>query len=342
MIGKLATRVRNSIECRLRTRVQAMLQRPSLFPLMIPLFGRVAREGTWGDACLEDGFLPMPVHFHSPVPDIGDLESRRVWDARSPMTGIDFREAPQEALLSGLGAAFGEECRWPFEPTGNPADFHLDNPSFSFGCAASTHCMIRHLKPGLVIEIGSGNSSRVIAAAIGRNRASDGRPGRHVIVDPYPAEALNGPAFPATEVTAKRVELLDPSFFDALGAGDILFIDSGHAVRIGGDVNFLFLEVLPRLAPGVVVHVHDIALPCEYPKDYAVKETFRQFWTEQYLLQAFLCFNREFEILLAMNWLMTDRMPLFRDAFPGYDPSIHPFKSGSFWIRRVAPPAGEA
>jgi hypothetical protein len=195
--------------------------------------------------------------------------------------------------------------------------------------------MIRLLRPRSVIEIGSGQSSRVIAAALQRNRVDFGVPGRHIVVDPYAEGVLHGEAFPATDVVAERVELLDPSFFSALGEGDILFIDSGHTVRIGGDVNFLFLEVLPRLAPGVIVHLHDIALPFEYSKAYATNERFRQFWTEQYVLQAFLCFNREFEILLAMNWLMLERMELVRAAFPHYDPALHPFFSGSFWMRRV-------
>ena len=328
-----------SIGSRVKGLAKWLLQDSPLATALFRAFAKVyrvtARTGKGSDLCLKEGFLPVPVHFYSPIPDIADLEARRVWEIRSPLAGIDFRERAQEALLAQLGTAYGAECRWPFDATGNPADFHLNNQSFSYGCAASAHCMIRHFKPATVMEIGSGNSSRVIAAAIGLNRAAGARAGRHVIIDPYPDEVLKGSAFPATEVIAKRVELLEPSFFDTLKAGDILFIDSGHAVRIGGDVNFLFLDVLPRLAPGVVVHVHDIAFPYEYSKAYATRESFRQFWTEQYLLQAFLCFNRAFEVLLAMNWIMVDRMDAFRDAFPNYDPALHPFFSGSFWMRRV-------
>jgi hypothetical protein len=256
------------------------------------------------------------------------------------MAGIDFRGAAQEQLLARLGAAYGDECLWPFDSVGDPAQFYLNNQSFSFGCAAATHCVIRRFKPRLVIEIGSGQSSRVIAAALRRNRVDKGVSGRHIIVDPYPEQVMRGEAFPSTTVISERVELVEASLFSALGAGDILFIDSGHTVRIGGDVNSLFLDVLPGLAPGVIVHVHDIALPFEYPKVYATNPRFRQFWTEQYLLQAFLCFNRDFEILLAMNWLMAERMELVLAAFPHGDPELHPFFSGSFWMRRV--PAGGA
>ena len=97
-------------------------------------------------------------------------------------------------------------------------------------------------------------------------------------------------------------------------------------------MNYLYLDILPRLASGVIVHIHDIGLPYEYSRAYAISESFRQFWTEQYLLQAFLAFNAEFEILLGMNYLMVDHAPLFRGAFPHYDPELHPFISGSFWM----------
>jgi hypothetical protein len=105
-------------------------------------------------------------------------------------------------------------------------------------------------------------------------------------------------------------------------------------VRIGGDVIFLFLDVLPGLERGVIVHVHDIGLPYENSKAEAINEAFRQFLAEQYLLQAFLCFNSEFEVLLAMSYLMTDHHEIFSQSFPHYDPGIHRFKSGSLWMRR--------
>ena len=328
--------VRNDINRMARRLLLDSPLSPSLYRLMAKVFRVTAYSGQGSDACLREGYLPVPVHFYSPIPDIADLQARNVWDVRTAMIGIDFREPAQEELLARLGAAYGGECLWPFEPPGDPAQFYLDNQSFSFGCAASTYCLIRQHQPRSVIEIGSGLSSRVISAALRRNQAERGVSGLHVIVDPYADKVLEGDAFPATEVVAQRVELLDPSFFSTLREGDVLFIDSGHSVRIGGDVNFLFLEVLPRLAPGVIVHVHDIALPFEYSKAYATTASFRQFWTEQYLLQAFLCFNREFEVMLGMNWLMVERMELVRAAFPHYDPAVHPFLSGSFWMRRVA------
>jgi hypothetical protein len=280
------------------------------------------------------------VHFYSPVPDIKDLEERRIWDIRSRLPGIDFRAEQQIDFLKELGARFADECRWPLLPSDDQSEFYLKNLSFSYGCAASTHCMIRNVKPRTVIEIGSGMSSRVIAKVLTRNRSEDGRGGDHLIVDPYPDKVVKEGLVRISELVERKVELIDFSFWERLKANDILFIDSGHCVRIGGDVNYLFLEILPRLSPGVIVHIHDINLPYEYPRAYATSETFRQFWTEQYLLQGFLCFNNGFEILLAMNYLMTDCAGVFRKTFPFYDPEVHPFLSSSFWIKRKAADKG--
>jgi hypothetical protein len=126
----------------------------------------------------------------------------------------------------------------------------------------------------------------------------------------------------------KKVQDIGLEFFSQLGSGDILFIDSSHTVKIGSDVNYLFLEVLPRLNPGVIVHVHDIFLPFEYRRDWVLDE-FR-FWTEQYLLQAFLTFNCEFEVLLANYYLSHYHQERLQAAFPGLPRWI----GGSFWMRR--------
>ena len=129
------------------------------------------------------------------------------------------------------------------------------------------------------------------------------------------------------------MEDIDLEFFSQLDSGDILFIDSSHTVRIGGDVNYLFLEVLPRLKPGVIVHVHDIFFPFDYRREWVLDE-FR-FWTEQYLLQAFLTFNSEFEVLLANNYLSH----YHKDAVKTVFPSLPSWGGGSFWMRRKPLPA---
>jgi Methyltransferase domain len=303
--------------------------------LLAPAIRRIAETGNGTDACLEQGCLPMRVHYYSPVPDISDLRARRVWDRRSPLTGIDLREPQQLALLAELGRDFGAECRWRDEQSAADGDFYTDNSSFSYGCAAATHAILRKLKPRCVIEIGSGFSSRVIAAALRLNEKDSGSRAEYTVVDPFPSKALGRLAAVSTLVR-QRVELLEVDTFRTLAENDVLFIDSGHTVRAGGDVNFLVLDVLPALAPGVVVHFHDIPLPYEYAEVYFTNPRFRMFWTEAYLLQAFLCHNSSYEIMLAMNFLMRDHSTAFRSAWVHYDPTIHRLPSHSFWIRRVS------
>jgi hypothetical protein len=197
------------------------------------------------------------------------------------------------------------------------------------------HSLIRFHKPKKVIEIGSGHSSLIFSSALSKNRV-EGFSGEYFIVDPYP-EAITRPRLPCvTRIIPERVELLDSSYFLQLRENDILFVDSGHTVRTGGDVNSLFLEVFPRLAPGVIVHIHDINLPYEYPNVYFTNPSFRMFWTEAYLLQAFLCFNSKFEILLAMAYLMIDQKNEFRKAFRQYDPTAQKAISSSFWLRKIS------
>jgi hypothetical protein len=305
-----------------------------LFRPFVSVFKIVGIKGFGSDACLKKGYLPMPVHFYSPVPDIDDLEKRKIWEKRSDLKGIDFNEKKQFQNLSHLGYQFQKECHWPNEATENPSEYFINNDGFSYGCAAILHSMIREYKPKKLIEIGSGNSSKVISKALELNRIKNGVQSHYTIIDPYPPSYVARKTVKVNKLYKKRVELLDPKIFETLGDGDILFIDSSHSVKIGGDVNYLYLEILPRLKPEVVVHIHDINIPYEYPKAYATSEVFRQFWTEQYLLQSFLSLNNEFEILLAMGYLMHDYPQKFQKAFPYYDPKIHHLTSGSFWMRR--------
>jgi hypothetical protein len=135
-------------------------------PILAPVITYMAKTGVGTDRCLRWGSLPMLVHFYSPVPDLEDLEHRQVWNRKSPLVGIDFRPDAQIEFLLDLGQRFGSECNWPSDPQANPSQFYTENGTFSYGCAAVTHCILRHIKPRHVIEIGSGNSSLVISKAL--------------------------------------------------------------------------------------------------------------------------------------------------------------------------------
>ena len=212
---------------------------------------------------------------------------------------------------------------FPTKPTGEPGRFYLNNHLFEDIDALVAYCMVRHFKPRLIIEVGSGFSSLLLGEAATRNKHS-----ALVCIEPFPREFLRE-GFPGLQsLMEKQIQDIDLDFFSQLQSGDILFIDSSHTIKIGGDVNYLFLEVLPRLKPGVIVHVHDIFLPFDYRRDWVMKE-FR-FWTEQYLLQAFLICNSEFEVLMANGYLNHYHRAHLKATFP----SLSSWGGGSFWMRR--------
>ena len=244
----------------------------------------------------QHGFHVTPVHFYQPIPDTQTLPES-VWNQPSELVGIDMNDSLQLNLLRNDFPKFRHEYeRFPTEPTSGASRFHLNNGFFDGTDALVAYCMVRRFRPRLIIEVGSGYSSLLMGEAGARNDACP-----LICVEPFPSDFLSK-GFPGLKsLVIKEVQEIDLDFFSQLQSGDVLFIDSSHTVKIGGDVNYLFLEVLPRLKPGVIVHVHDIFLPFDYPRDWVLDE-FR-FWTEQYLLQAFLTFNCEFEVLMVNGYL---------------------------------------
>lgn len=307
----------------------------SLFrELAIPIAKKMAATGDSTDKCLEHGFLPVPINFYQPIPDLEEMERRKVWDRVSNLRGITFEPDKYLEFFKLLAHEYAHECDWPNEPTGDPWQFHLHNGCFSYGCAASLHCLIRHNKPRRIIEIGSGNSSKVIAAAIKLNN-SENISTSYSIIDPY--STINSNGLPANvELIRKPVEMIDVEFFQSLSENDILFIDSSHVSKIGSDVNFEMLDILPLINKGVFVHFHDIPLPYEYPKHYATNPSFRMFWTEAYLLQAFLSCNSDFNIVLPVDYLQRNHADELKQIFPHSTKTDFGWVSGSFWIKRVA------
>jgi hypothetical protein len=269
------------------------------------------------------GFHVTPVHFYQPIPDTQSLP-QAIWDRPSELVGIDMNESIQLDLLRKHFSKFRDEYeQLPTKPTGESGRFHFNNDLFDGTDALVAYCMVRHFQPRLIIEVGSGYSSLIIGEALTKNRNSS-----VICIEPFPLDFLRQ-GFPGLDsLMEKKVEEVDLEFFLQLDSGDILFIDSSHTVKIGGDVNYLFLEVLPRLKPGVIVHVHDIFFPFDYRRDWVLGEL--RFWTEQYLLQAFLTFNFEFEVLMGNSYLAHRHMEDFKATFT----NSPWWGGGSFWMRR--------
>lgn len=290
----------------------------------------MAESGIGTDECLKEGCLPMKVHYYSPVPDIGELDRREVWSKISPLRGVKMNAPCQIEQLTEMAKKFSSECVWPARPTKNPHEFHYENSCFSFQCASLLHYMIRNFKPKRIIEAGSGLSSCVINSALEQNNKDGIPPCDYQIIDPFPSDDTKNLSR-LTRITVQKIEEVPEKAFTELESGDILFIDSSHVSKIGSDVNFLILDVLPLLKPGVLIHFHDIPMPLEYARVYYTSPTFRAFWTESYLLQAFLAFNNEFEVLCATSYIQHHHPEALKIIFPNNPGG----GSQSIWLRRA-------
>jgi len=283
------------------------------------------------------GLHVTPVHFYEPVPDTTAL-AEDLWSTRSELVGIDMNDDGQRRLLRGFLAFKREYDAFPGEPTPGSSRFHLGNGLFESVDAEVLYCMVRSFKPRRLLEIGSGHSTLVAAQAILANTRDDPAYRCELrSIDPYPSPVLAGGVPGLSRQVPVPVQDVPLSDFMELGEDDILFIDSSHVLRIGSDVQYEYLEILPRLRPGVVVHVHDVFLPAQYPRDWVLGQ--HRFWNEQYLLQAFLTGNSSFEVLWGGSYMHLTHPDELEAAFASYRAAET--RPGSFWMRRrtsAAPP----
>ncbi len=269
-----------------------------------------------------------PGHYYSPVVDPADLQRRdaEIWAPRSSLVGVDMQIPAQLELLQQLGPHV-TALDYPVEAPPEPDRYFYQNGMFPVLDAEFLFGALCLFKPRRVIEVGSGYSSLVMADA---NRRVFGSSIDITCIEPYPRDFLVNGVAGITRLVPSRLETLDPAMFEQLAAGDLLFIDSSHVCKTGSDVNFLFFQVLPRLQPGVYVHLHDIFLPDEYPKPWLLQEG--RSWNEQYLLHAFLMHNHHWRVVWMAHYLLTRHPQAINSVFPRC-PMLG--GGGSFWMQRV-------
>ncbi|MBV9625953.1 MAG: class I SAM-dependent methyltransferase [Acidobacteria bacterium] len=291
------------------------------------------------------GISITPNHYYWPVPDTTELAERE-WPIYSPPPDCNFDLKSQVELAAQL-KRYGDECSFSKAPSNG--SYHYSNGYFEAVDAEMAYCLVRRYKPARVIEIGTGYSTRILAAALNKNRERDGVEGRLLSVDPSPERFPQNSWRDLVTQVPVPVQRLPLEFFDVLGGGDILFVDSSHVVAVGSDVVHEYLQILPRLRPGVIVHLHDIFLPADYPRQAVLEHL--SFWSEQYLLQAFLSFNSAFEVLWAASamqihcpWVLDECFPSWQHSYrdmPDTKRRFVPTRDGdrvwpsSFWIRRL-------
>jgi hypothetical protein len=203
--------------------------------------------------------------------------------------------------------------------------FRFGNGSFESGDAETLFYQVRSLRPKKIVEIGAGHSSLIISAALVLN-LREGFACNHVIVEPYENPWLD--ELNAT-VLREKVENLDLVFFKELSDNDILFIDSSHVVRTQNDCVFEYTEIFPSLNSGVVVHVHDIFTPYDYPDEWLNERYY--LWAEQYLVEAILVNSTSWQVVAPLNWLSKDTEQ-FQKLCPFFSAERSP---GSFWLKKI-------
>ncbi len=270
-------------------------------------------------------------HFYSPIPDPDEIRAdhdRIFGGDPTDLPGIDLHLVEQWALLDRL-APFADDvelARTADVAADRGERYRAENPSYPPGDALALTMVLRDLRPARLVELGSGFSSACMLDV--RERHLDGRLDL-TFVDPYPAqleELFRDEDRASCTVLPVRTQDVDLDVFGQLASGDVLFVDSTHVARTGSDVNRIVFEILPALAPGVLVHVHDVFPGFEYPAPWVYEG---RAWTEQYLLRAFLQHNERFRV----HWWPSLLHQVATDDHHERYPVLARLQGGAIWLR---------
>lgn len=260
------------------------------------------------------GLHVLPKHYYTPVQDHHWLRGNiDLWARPVDLTGLDWDLDQQVAWLQTLCEQHYSEVQG--------LDFYRSVTGRAYGPGYGPvesqvlHCFMRCRRPAQVIEVGSGVSTSCMLHAAQLNARGGLRPTRISCIEPYPAHFL----LSTDEIVLqrRRIQEVDAPFFDQLNSGDLLFIDCSHAVKPGSDVLMICLEVIPRLKPGVTIHIHDIYLPFTYPRDVL---TSYFGWQETSLVLALLKGNAHLRVLCCLSALHYDRREELRHILTDYRP----------------------
>lgn len=297
---------------------------------------RFCKQLKWYVRCAKLAKLPEriffstpPGHYYSAIPSASDFP-HHAGNTTCSLSGIELHVADQLALAKTIGPLIENSVLVKEKTDGNR--FYLDNTYFPYPDALLLQAMIRHFRPARIVEVGSGFSSAVMLDT----RDTYQLDMQLTYIDPQ-SKRLNSLLRDADHTTAtivgQDVRSVDRNLFDALEPNSFLFIDSSHVSKFASDVNYLFFEILPRLRPGVLVHVHDIFWPFEYPLEWLESGWA---WSEAYLLRACLMNNQRLRVLLFPSYLESCHTEFLRGHWPSTfqrartNPSVG---GASIWLR---------
>lgn len=275
---------------------------------------------------LNIGVFPIRNHYYEPLIDFSEL--KKPLEAERNLPGIQWDSEKQLKYLDNL--TYGQELLSSQNDLKITDDliFYFNNGSFETADAEYWYQIIRYIKPRTIIEIGSGNSTLVALKALIRNTEENtSYKCNHICIEPYEQPWLEKTG---ATVIRKKLEDINTDIFQELEENDILFIDSSHIIRPQGDVLYEYLELLPTLKKGVIVHIHDIFTPQDYPSVWIKDRVW--FWNEQYLLEAFLSSNKEWKIIGALNWIHHNHYEKLKQVCTTVTPKDDP---GSFYIQKI-------
>lgn len=289
--------------------------------------GRLRQAGLEAFRLLDRlGLHVLPKTYYSPVPDWAWLtRHKESWMGRVSVTGVRWDLDEQLGWVA-------EICR-PYSQEVSGLDFYRRAAGNGFGPGFGPiesqvlHCFVRANAPSRIVEVGSGVSTVCMLNAARRNQEEGRRVPEIVCIEPYPRPGFRDIG-PITHIK-QACQLVAPAVFARLGPGDLLFIDSSHAVKVGSDVMRLYLEIIPGLAPGVTIHIHDIFLPYIYPRSAFTYPSWSQ---ETALLLALLINNPRLRVLASLSALHYDRPGPLGAILPDYRPQAN--------IEGVPPAAG--
>lgn len=267
--------------------------------------------------------------YYSSLNDCAFLDANRdLWRTVDDPACIDWRLDHQFEVAREV-SGFVEELRDIPKTSSAPAVYCWENPMWNHADALVQYGLVRSRKPRRVVEIGCGWSSLLLQKALARNEAEGSPKAEVTLIEPYPRREILD-ALPShwrqIPLMLQRAPL---SVFAELQSGDILFYDGSHCAKAGSDVNWLFFRAFPQLPSGALIHLHDIFFPDDYPESWIFERN--QSYNEQYILQAFLMHNHDYQIEICNRYVWTRRAADLDALYKGVQQS----HGCSFWMRKA-------
>lgn len=293
---------------------------------------RLAKKILWSDSGtrkkLQDHKVNIvPANFYSDIPLVDDINQ-----------SFEYRNAGEEIYNSGIFNKgriedfletlfeYSIEFSPPVEKNSKcPDEFYWSNPAFSYSDAMAYYCVIRCFKPDHILEIGSGFSTLVANEALTKNGK-----GKLTLIEPYPKEFLRKLEC-INSIIESFVQVIPVTdLVNLVESSDIWFIDSTHTVKVGSDCLYIYLIVMPEISKDIIIHSHDIHLPYGLPKRQALEKHI--YWTEQYLLYAYMLDNPKINVLFSSAYVSR----VLPDSLSRLMLGKYPGGGGSIWYKLSA------